>query len=322
MTEKPSGQESNVSFAADPMGAPRYVGVASFMRMPQRAVEAGIDIGLIGVPYDNAVTNRPGARHGPREVRSASTMIRKIHHVTRFNPFAGRIVADLGDVPLPNLFEPKGAMGDIEAFYKQVVAAGIRPLSVGGDHSIAYPILKAVGAERPVGLVHIDAHTDTWDTFLNNPYSHGAPFRRAVEAGVLDPKRTIQIGIRGAQNATEGWDYAQQAGMRIVFMEELAQRGTDAILEEAKRVVGDGPIYVSFDIDALDPAFAPGTGTPEFGGLTPIEAQRLVRGLQGMDIVGADVVEVSPPFDSAGITALAGATMAFELLCVLAMGPD
>lgn len=310
---------TNVSFIADPMQMPRYMGVPTFMRTPLQGIGPEVEIGLIGVPYDNAVTNRPGARHGPREVRNASTMTRRIHHVTRFDPFAACRVADLGDVPLPRLFDPADTVADIEAFYRQVAAAGIVPLSVGGDHSITYPILKALGADAPVGLIHIDAHTDTWDTFLNTPYSHGAPFRRAVEAGVLDPKRTIQIGIRGAQNASEGWDYAEACGIRVVFMEELSAKGTAAVIDEARAIVGDRPTYVTFDIDALDPAFAPGTGTPEFGGLTPLQGQALVRGLQGLNLIGADVVEVSPPFDYANLTALAGATMAYELLCVLAM---
>ncbi|MEZ5931040.1 MAG: agmatinase [Alphaproteobacteria bacterium] len=306
------------TFGDDPMLAPRYMNIPTFMRTPMVNDPAEVDIALIGVPYDNAVTNRPGARHGPREVRNASTMMRTIHHVTRINPYSLCKVGDLGDVPLPHLFDDAGVVEDIESFYRKLAAAGTTPLSIGGDHSITFPILKALGAEAPLGLVHIDAHTDTWDQFLNTRFSHGAPFRRAVEAGVLDPKRTIQIGIRGAQNADEGWRYAEENGMRVVFIEELNERGCQAIVEEARAVVGDRPAYVTFDIDCLDPAFAPGTGTPEFGGLTPVQAQTLVRGLAGLNLVGADVVEVSPPFDHAGITALAGATMAYELLCILA----
>lgn len=306
------------TFGKNPMLAPRYMNIPSFMRAPVVDNPSEVDIALIGVPYDNAVTNRPGARHGPREVRNASTMMRTIHHVSRINPYEHARIGDLGDVPLPHLFDDAGVVGDIESFYRKVAAAGTTPLSIGGDHSITFPILKALGAEKLLGLVHIDAHTDTWDQFLNTKFSHGAPFRRAVEAGVLDPKRTIQIGIRGAQNADEGWRYAQEMGMRVVFIEELNERGCVTILDEVHRVVGDQPAYVTFDIDSLDPAFAPGTGTPEFGGLTPIQAQTLVRGLDGLNLIGADVVEVSPPFDHAGITALAGATMAYELLCILA----
>ena len=306
------------TFSDDPMMAPRYMNIPSFMRTAVASDPGDVDIALIGVPYDNAVTNRPGARHGPREVRNASTMMRTIHHVSRINPYSLCKIGDLGDVPLPHLFDDAGVVDDIENFYRMVAAANTTPLSIGGDHSITFPILKALGAERSLGLVHIDAHTDTWDQFLNTKFSHGAPFRRAVEAGVLDPERTIQIGIRGAQNADEGWRYAQETGMRVVFIEELNERGCAAIIDEARSIVGDQPTYVTFDIDSLDPAFAPGTGTPEFGGLTPIQAQTLVRGLDGLNLVGADVVEVSPPFDYANITALAGATMAYELLCILA----
>ena len=306
------------TFSNNPMLAPRYMNIPTFMRTPLVQDPADVDIALIGVPYDNAVTNRPGARHGPREVRNASTMMRTIHHVTRTNPYSLCKVGDLGDVPLPHLFDDAGVVDDIESFYRKVVATGTTPLSVGGDHSVTFPILKALGAEQPLGLIHIDAHTDTWDQFLNTKFSHGAPFRRAVEAGVLDPKRTVQIGIRGAQNADEGWRYAQEMGMRVVFIEELNERGCAEVLGEARKIVGDRPAYVTFDIDSLDPAFAPGTGTPEFGGLTPIQAQSLVRGLDGLSLIGADVVEVSPPFDYANITALAGATMAYELLCILA----
>jgi guanidinopropionase len=310
--------ETTGGFGMDPMLAPRYMNIPTFMRTPFVDDPGKVDIGLIGVPYDNAVTNRPGARHGPREVRNASTMMRTIHHATRINPYSLCRIGDLGDVPLPHLFDDEGVVGDIEAYYKRIVAAGTMPLSIGGDHSITFPILKALGKDAPLGLVHIDAHTDTWDEFLNTKFSHGAPFRRAVEAGVLDPKRTIQIGIRGAQNADEGWRYAEESGMRVVFIEELNERGSEAIIDEARSLVGDQPTYVSFDIDCLDPAFAPGTGTPEFGGLTPVQAQTLVRGLAGLNLKGADVVEVSPPFDHANITALAGATMAYELLAVLA----
>jgi guanidinopropionase len=309
---------STGAFGDDPKLAPRYMNIPTFMRTPLLRSADEADIVMIGVPYDHAVTNRPGARHGPREVRNASTMMRSVHHVSGINPHALLRIGDLGDVPLPHLFDDAGVVGDIEGFYQDVAAAGAMPLSIGGDHSITFPILKALGRERPLGLVHIDAHTDTWDQFLNTRFSHGAPFRRAVETGVLDPKRTIQIGIRGAQNADEGWRYSRESGMRVVFIEELNARGVDTILEEARALVGTDPAYVTFDIDSLDPAFAPGTGTPEFGGLTPIQAQALVRGLDGLNLVGADVVEVSPPFDHAGITALAGATMAYELLCILA----
>ncbi|MFQ5928988.1 MAG: agmatinase [Acidobacteriota bacterium] len=302
----------------DAMTAPRYTGMPTFMRAPQVRAATEVDIALIGVPFDGGVTNRPGARHGPREIRNMSSLMRSIHHVSKINPYELCRVGDLGDVSLPRVYDLAATVQDIADYFRKVHADGAVPLSAGGDHSITFPILRAIAAERPVGMVHIDAHTDTWDEFLGSKFTHGAPFRRAVEDGVLDPKRTIQIGIRGAQNTEEGWTFSLNSGMRVIFMEEFTRMGVEAVLGEARRVVGDGPTYISFDVDGLDPVFAPGTGTPEIGGLTTIEAQALVRGLQGADLVGGDVVEVSPPFDPTGTTALVAATMMYEILCVLA----
>lgn len=302
----------------DPKTEPRYSCIPTFMRTPLVDDPAKVDIALIGVPFDGGVTNRAGARHGPREIRNASSLMRSIHHVSRIDPYALCRVGDLGDVRFPNIFDVEATVADIAAYYRRVHAAGAAPLSAGGDHSITYPIFRAIAAERPIGMVHIDAHTDTWDEFLGSKFTHGAPFRRAVEDGLLDPKRTVQIGIRGAQNTDEGWTFSLDSGMRVIFMEEFTRIGVDAVVAEARRVVGDGPVYVSFDVDGLDPVYAPGTGTPEIGGLTTIEAQALIRGLRGLDLVGGDVVEVAPPFDPSGNTALVGATLMYEILCVLA----
>ena len=279
---------------------------------------AEVDIALVGVPYDGATENRPGPRHGPREIRNMSSFIRAVHHATRINPHALCRVADLGDVAFSNPFDIEASHADITAFYRTLHAAGVAPLSAGGDHSVSLPILRAVAAGGPVGMVHIDAHTDTCDEEFGEKFTHGTPFRRAVEEGLLDPKRTVQIGIRGTQNSEESWDFSLESGMRVIFIEEFTRLGVDAVIAEARRVVGEGPVYVSFDIDSLDPAFAPGTGTPEVGGMTPIEAQALLRGLRGLALIGGDVVEVSPPFDPSGNTALVGATMMYEILCVLA----
>ncbi|HLB81273.1 MAG TPA: agmatinase [Dongiaceae bacterium] len=300
------------------MTAPRYTGLATFMRAPVAQDPAEVDIALIGVPFDGGVTNRPGARHGPREIRNMSSLMRAIHHVSKIDPYALCRVGDLGDVPFPRVYDLEGSLADIAAFYRRVHEAGAVPLSAGGDHSITLPIFRAIAADRPVGMVHIDAHTDTWDEFLGSKFTHGAPFRRAVEEGLLDPKRTVQIGIRGAQNTEEGWSFSIESGMRVVFMEEFTALGVAAVIAEARRVVGDGPTYVSFDVDGLDPVYAPGTGTPEIGGITTLEAQALLRGLQGLDLVGGDVVEVAPPFDPSGNTALVAATMMYEILCLLA----
>jgi guanidinopropionase len=316
--DKPVDQPSAGTAARDAMLAPRYAEVATFMRAPLVRDPAQVDIALIGVPFDGGVTNRPGARHGPREIRNMSSLMRAIHHVTKVDPYDLCRVGDLGDVAFSRVYEIERCLDEIAEFYARVHGAGAAPLSAGGDHAITLPIYRAIAAERPVGMVHIDAHTDTWDEFLGSKYMHGSPFRRAVEEGLLDPKRTIQIGIRGAQNSDEGWTFSLESGMRVVFMEEFTKLGVDAVIAEARRVVGAGPTYVSFDVDGLDPVYAPGTGTPEVGGLTTIEAQALLRGLRGLDLVGGDVVEVAPPFDPSGNTALVGATMMYEILCLLA----
>jgi guanidinopropionase len=301
-----------------PMSAPRYAGVATFMRTALVCDPSKLDIALIGVPFDGGVENRPGQRHGPRDIRNMSSLIRTIHHVTRVNPYKLCRVADMGDVPITNTFNIEAGHTDITEFYRRVHAAGAVPLSAGGDHSVSLPILRAIAADSPVGMVHIDAHTDTCDEELGSKFTHGTPFRRAVEEGLLDPKRTVQIGIRGAQNTEEGWAFSIESGMRVIFMEEFTKLGVKAVIAEARRFAGDGPAYISFDVDSLDPAFAPGTGTPEVGGMTTIEAQTLLRGLRGLDLIGGDVVEVCPPFDPSGNTGLVGATMMFEILCILA----
>ena len=299
------------------MFAPRYTQIATFMRAPLAHDLSEIDIGLVGVPYDGALTNRPGARHGPREVRNQSSLMRSINHATRVNPYELGRIADVGDVSFSRIFDIEAAHDEITSFFRMLDNAGVMPLAVGGDHSVSLPILRAL-AKEPVALIHIDAHTDTWDSFQGSKFNHGAPFRRAVEEGLIDPHKTIQIGIRGAQNVSEGWDYSTNSGMRVVFIEEFVERGVQAIGQEARELVGDMPVYLTFDIDSLDPVYAPGTGTPEVGGLTTIQALTLIRELRRLNYIGADVVEVSPPFDVAGATALTGATVMYEILCNLA----
>ncbi|MBZ0216021.1 MAG: agmatinase [Fimbriimonadaceae bacterium] len=297
---------------------PRYMGIATFMRAPYSPDPAGLDVAMIGVPYDGGVTNRAGARHGPREIRNASSLVRGINPVTRKSPFDLCNVADIGDVPFTSLYDPAVTNDEITAFYRDIVASGVRPLTAGGDHSISYPILRAVAAERPVALIHFDAHCDTWDVFQGSKFNHGAPFRRANEDGLIDPGKTLQIGIRGGQIIPDGWDYSAAAGMRVIFMHEVESIGIEGIIRECRDLVGDDPVYLTFDNDGLDPVYAPGTGTPEVGGFTTREALELLRGLHGLNIVGGDVVEVAPPFDVGSVTALAGATMMYEILCLMA----
>lgn len=302
----------------NPMHAPRYCGIPTFMRTPFVDDPSEIDIALVGVPYDGAVEARSGTRQGPRQIRDMSSMMRSIHHVTRVNPYELCRVGDVGDVPFSRIFDVEASHRDITSFYERLNSAGVWPLSAGGDHSITLPILRAIAKDSPLGLIHIDAHTDCCDEEMNSKYSHGTPFRRACEEKLIAPDRMVQIGIRGAANSPECWEFGERNGIRIIFMEEFARIGVDKTVEEARRIVGNGPLYITFDVDGLDPAFTPGTGTPEIGGITSLEAQGLIRGFRGLNLVGADVVEVSPPFDPSGYTALVAATMMYEILCILA----
>ena len=300
------------------MSEPRFTEIATFMRAPLVESLDDVDIGLIGVPTDLGVTNRPGARHGPREIRNPSSLMRTFNLGMNINPYQLCRIADLGDVSFSHRYDLEKQVEEIESFYQKIIEKNIFPISAGGDHSISYPILRAIGKHEPVGMVHVDAHTDTWGEIWGSKFTHGAPFKLAVEAGVLDPKRTIQIGIRGGQNFMEGIEFSQDQGMRVVFMDEFSSLGVDKVIEEARKVVGDGRTYISFDVDGLDPVYAPGTGTPEVGGITTLEAQQLLRGLKGLNLIGGDVVEVAPPFDNTGNTALVGATMMFEILSLIA----
>ena len=302
----------------DAAQVPRFAGHSTFMRLPAVPNAEGLDIALVGIPWDGGTTNRAGARHGPREIRNQSSLMRRVHHVSGIEPFSLANVADVGDVSV-NPINLLDGLKRIEEGIASIVAAGALPLIAGGDHLTTLPSLRAVARNRPVGMIHFDAHSDTNDTYFgDNPYTHGTPFRRAIEEGLLDGKRVVQIGIRGSVYETHEHDWARAQGIRVIYMEECVRRGVDDVMAEAKSIVGDGATYVTFDIDCIDPSMAPGTGTPEIGGFTTREAQAMVRQLEGVNIVGADVVEVAPPFDLGNLTSLAGATMMFELLCVMA----
>ena len=318
MTQTSAKADRFTPLAADDV--PRFAGIATFMRLPHYPLEqaAGADIGLFGVPWDGGTTNRAGARHGPRQIRDASSMMRKVHPVWKFSPYERANCVDLGDAPV-NPMKIEQTLEQVEAFVDALVGRDILPLAAGGDHLLSLPILRALAKKHgPLGMVHFDAHTDTWDRYFGGcKYTHGTPFRRAIEEGILDPKRTVQIGIRGALYSAEDDDWGLEQGIRVIRMEEFSQLGADKVTEIARQVVGEQPTYLSFDVDCLDPVFAPGTGTPEIGGLTTIEALQIVRGLRGLNLTGADVVEVSPPFDPSGATALVGATLMWEMLCLL-----
>ena len=298
---------------------PRFAGVPTFMRLPHVSLDEAriqdVEIGIIGVPWDSGTTNRPGPRHGPRQLRDASTMIRAEHPVSGVRPYERANCADLGDVSI-NPADIEDSMNRITAFYNRVLGKGIKPLTAGGDHLTSLPVLRALADKAPLGMIHFDSHTDLFHSYFDGTmFTHGTPFRRAVEENLLDPNRVVQIGIRGTQYDTEDLDFAKSVGIRVIKIEEFFDRGIQDVMAEAREIVGEKETYVSYDIDFIDPAFAPGTGTPEVGGPNSYEALKVVRELTGIKIVGADMVEVSPPFDPSSNTAFLGVSIMFELLC-------
>lgn len=299
---------------------PRFAGIPTFMRLPHVPPDhprfSEVEVGLVGAPWDGGTTNRPGPRHGPRQLRDASTMIRAEHPVTGIRPFEAARCADLGDVG-PNPASVEDTLERFSRFYRDLKAAGIRPLTAGGDHLCSLPVLRGL-ADAPLGMVHFDSHTDFYHSYFGGQmYTHGTPFRRAVEEGLLDPKRVVQIGLRGTMYDSEDIDFAKANGVRLIRIEEFMARGVADVMAEAVEIVAGAAVYVSYDIDFVDPAFAPGTGTPEVGGPSSFQALEVCRPLRGLDIVGADLVEVSPPFDPSGATAFLGASIMFELLCAM-----
>lgn len=304
----------------DPFVSPRFGQIATFMLLPHTTDLGGLDVALLGVPYDGGTSYRTGARFGPRAVREQSSLIRTWNPVLKVHPFERLRVADCGDVDVVPISIER-TYEKIEARVDAVVAAGARPLCVGGDHSITLPILRSLARRHgPLGVVHFDAHPDTWDEYFGSKFFHGTPFRRAVEEGAVDPRRMIQVGIRGPLYGPEDFAFQDQHGMEVLRIEPIKEQGVAWAAERLARLRG-GPVYCSFDIDALDPAYAPATGTPEVGGLTSYEALALVRSLAGHTLVGADVVEVAPPYDGPGqITSLMAANLMFELVSVFALG--
>lgn len=297
---------------------PRFGGPATMMRLPTQEDAKGLDACFVGVPLDIGTSNRAGSRHGPRQIRAESCLLRPYNMATRAAPFDSLQVADIGDVPI-NTFNLPKCMDIITDFYdEKIVAHGATPLTLGGDHTIVLPILRSLFKKHgKLGLVHVDAHADINDTMFGEKIAHGTPFRRLVEEGILDGQRTVQIGLRGSGYAAEDFDWPVEQGFRVVQAEECWMRSLEPLMAEVREKVGGGPVYISFDIDGLDPSFAPGTGTPEIAGLTSSQGLEIIRGCRGLDVVGGDLVEVSPPYDPHGNTALTGANMLFEMLCVL-----
>jgi guanidinobutyrase len=296
---------------------PRSGGITTMMRLPLEPDPAKLDACFVGVPFDLGTSNRTGTRFGPRQIRSESVMLRPYNMATRAAPFDRMHVADLGDVAI-NPYNLLDSVARIEAAFDVIFGAGCKPVTLGGDHTIALPILRAAFRKYgPLGLVHVDAHADVNDTMFGEKITHGTPFRRAVEEGLLDCKRVTQIGLRGTGYSAEEFDWGRGQGFTVVQAEECWHRSLVPLMHDVKARLGDGPVYLTFDIDSLDPAYAPGTGTPEIGGLTIPQGLEIIRGLAGVNLIGADLVEVSPPFDPFGTTALVGANLAFEMLCIM-----
>lgn len=297
---------------------PRFGGIASMMRLPLLESAAGLDVCFVGVPLDIGASNRSGTRFGPRQIRTESVMVRPYNMATRAAPFDSLSVADIGDVPFNTFHLPK-AVDIISAYFdEKILAHDVIPLTLGGDHTITIPILRSMAKKHgPVGLVHVDAHADVNELMFGEPISHGTVFHRAVTEGLLDTDRCVQMGLRGTGYAAEDFDWSREQGLRVIQAEELWHKSLTPLMDEIREQMGGGPVYVSYDIDSFDPAVAPGTGTPEFGGLTSAQGLEIVRGLQGLNIIGADLVEVSPPYDPSGNTALLGANILYELLCIL-----
>ena len=296
---------------------PRFGGPTTMMRLPTQATAEGLDACFVGIPMDIGASNRSGTRHGPRQIRAESVMLRPFNMATGAAPFQAMQVADIGDVAI-NTFDLKKSVDIITVAYDRILATGCIPLTLGGDHTLTYPVLRAIAKKHgPVALIHVDAHADINDEMFGEKIAHGTPFRRAVEDGLLQCDKVFQIGLRGTGYAPEDFDWSRQQGFTVVPAEECWYKSLAPLMEQVRDKIGDTPVYLTYDIDSLDPAFAPGTGTQEIGGLTIWQALEIVRGCAGLNLVGCDLVEVSPPYDMAGTTALVAANLLYEMLCVL-----
>ena len=296
---------------------PRFGGSGTFIRLPGNTAPSDLDVAIVGVPLDIGTSNRPGARFGPRGIRGESVLIRPYNMATRAAPFDSLRIDDTGDVAT-NPFNLLDSVERIEHHYDELLTNDLITASIGGDHTIVLPILRAIAKKHgPVGMVHVDAHTDINDTMFGERIAHGTPFRRAAEEGLLDSERVVQIGVRGTGYAADDFDWSRDQGFRVVQAEECWHRSLTPLMDEVRQQIGGGPVYLSFDIDGLDPAFAGGTGTPEIGGLTTIQGREIIPGRGGLDLVGCDLVEVAPAYDPTGNTSLVGANLLYEMLCVL-----
>ena len=296
---------------------PRTGGPATMMRLPAAETAAGLDACFLGIPMDIGTSNRPGTRLGPRQIRDESRMIRPYNMATGAAPFEHLQVADIGDVPI-NLFDLKKSVSIISDHYREVLSHGAIPLTLGGDHTLSWPILRAIEEKHgPVALIHVDAHSDTNDEMFGEKEAHGCPFRRAWEEGCLQNDKVFQIGLRGTGYSKGDFDWGRQQGWTCIQAEECWHKSLTPLMADIRAKIGDAPVYLTYDIDSLDPAFAPGTGTVEVGGLTTMQGLEIIRGTAGLNLVGGDLVEVSPPYDPAGNTAMIAASYLYEMLCAL-----
>jgi len=299
------------------MTTPRFADIATFFRLPVVKDLKDLDYCICGVPWDGGTTNRPGARHGPREVRNSSSLIRLYHPVSLKSPYNKYNIADIGDCPV-NPADLQDSLNKIENYYNEIIKSNVIPLSIGGDHLVSLPILRALAKKGPVALFQFDSHSDTWDSYFGGyKYTHGTPFRRAVEENLIDPRKYVMLGIRGSLYDPDDMKWARDQGITIITIDEYYEMGFKKSMEIVQNILGNTPTYLTFDIDGIDPTYAPGTGTPEVGGFNVREAQLIIRKLNKINFIGADVVEVSPPFDLNNMTSLAGATIAFEILCTM-----
>jgi len=296
---------------------PRFAGPATMMRLPTQENAAGLDACFVGIPMDIGTSNRSGTRHGPRQIRAESCMLRPFNMGTGAAPFDSLQVADIGDIAL-NTFDLKKSVGLIEAGLDEILGQDCLPLSIGGDHTLTYPILRSMAKKHgPVALIHVDAHADINDEMFGEKIAHGTPFRRALEDGCLEAGKVFQIGLRGTGYSPDDFNWSRDQGFTVVPAEECWHKSLTPLMADIRDKIGDTPVYLTYDIDSLDPAFAPGTGTVEIGGLTIWQGLEIVRGCRGLNLVGGDLVEVSPPYDPSGNTALVGANLLYEMLCVL-----
>jgi guanidinobutyrase len=297
---------------------PRFAGIASMFRLPTPETRKGIEVGIVGVPLDIGTSNRNGTRYGPRQIRAESVLVRPYNMATGAAPFDSFQVADLGDVAL-NPFNLKASIDIIENHYKELLQDPITPMSLGGDHTIALPILRAVAEKHgPVALIHVDAHADVNDTMFGEEITHGTIFRRAIEEGLVTPEKMFQIGLRATGYTADDFDWARSKGVTVVQAEECWYKSLAPLMDSVRDTIGtEQPVYLSFDIDGLDPSVAPGTGTPEPAGLMTSQGLEIIRGCFGLNLIGCDLVEVSPPYDTTGNTALLAANLFFEMLCSL-----